>query len=214
MKKLAFPILITLAAWFSAFTVQADDKVPLKTDLPPPLFVGTPVPINVPNLEPKITKWPDFLVPAGTTNIALGKKVTASDSDPVVGTLDLVTDGDKGGDEGSWVELGPGKQWVQIDLAEEASIYAIVVWHYHSQARVYHDVVVEISDDPAFAKGVTTVYDNSAAGTDHPYIETNLGRLIDAKGTKGRYVRLYSNGNTTDKLNHYIEVEVFGQRAP
>jgi hypothetical protein len=214
MKKLAFPILITLAAWFSAFTVQADDKVPLKTDLPPPLFVGTPVPINVPNLEPKITKWPDFLVPAGTTNIALGKKVTASDSDPVVGTLDLVTDGDKGGDEGSWVELGPGKQWVQIDLAEEASIYAIVVWHYHSQARVYHDVVVEISDDPAFAKGVTTVYDNSAAGTDHPYIETNLGRLIDAKGTKGRYVRLYSNGNTTDKLNHYIEVEVFGQPAP
>jgi hypothetical protein len=57
------------------------------------------------------------------------------------------------------------------------------------------------------------VYDNSASGTDHPYIETNLGKLIDAKGTKGRYVRLYSNGNTTDKLNHYIEVEVFGKPA-
>jgi hypothetical protein len=153
------------------------------------------------------------MVPAGTTNIALGKKVTASDSDPVVGTLDLVTDGDKGGDEGSWVELGPGKQWVQIDLAEEADIYAITVWHYHSQARVYHDVVVQISDDPAFATGVTTVYDNSAAGADHPYVETNFGKLIDAKGTKGRYVRLYSNGNTTDKLNHYIEVEVFGKPA-
>ena len=27
------------------------------------------------------------------------------------------------------------------------------------------------------------------------------------------YVRLYSNGNTTDKLNHYIEVEVFGKPA-
>ena len=54
-------------------------------------------------------KRPDFLVPAGTTNLAMGKKVTSSDSEPVVGTLDLVTDGDKEGDEGSWVELGPGK---------------------------------------------------------------------------------------------------------
>jgi hypothetical protein len=37
--------------------------------------------------------------------------------------------------------------------------------------------------------------------------------LIDAKGVKGRYVRLYSKGNTTNKLNHYIEVEVFGKSA-
>jgi hypothetical protein len=213
MKTFVFSIIITITACFAAMTLQAQDKIPLKTELPPPLFVGTPVPIDVPNLEPKVTKWPEFMVPAGTTNIALGKKVTASDSDPVVGTLDLVTDGDKGGDEGSWVELGPGKQWVQIDLAEEANIYAITVWHYHSQARVYRDVIVQISDDPTFAKGVTTVYDNSAAGSDRPYIETYFGKLIDGKGTKGRYVRLYSNGNTTDKLNHYIEVEVFGKPA-
>jgi hypothetical protein len=213
MPKITFPFIVCLASLFLAGTAPAEDKIPLKTDLPPPLFTGTPVPINVPNLEPKISKFPVFLVPAGTTNLALGKKVTASDSDPVVGTLDLVTDGDKGGDEGSWVELGPGKQWVQIDLAGEANIYAITVWHYHSQARVYRDVVVQISDDPTFATGVTTVYDNSASGTDRPYVETYLGKLIDAKGTKGRYVRLYSNGNTTDKLNHYIEVEVFGKPA-
>lgn len=213
MNKITFPLIVCLASLFLAATAPAEDKIPLKTDLPPPLFTGTPVPINVPNLEPKLSQFPMFMVPVGTTNLALGKKVTASDSDPVVGTLDLVTDGDKTADEGSWVELGPGKQWVQIDLAEEANIYAITVWHYHSQARVYRDVVVQISDDPAFATGVTTVYDNSASGTDHPYVETNLGKLIDAKGTKGRYVRLYSNGNTTDKLNHYIEVEVFGKPA-
>jgi hypothetical protein len=214
MKKLSQNFSI-LAGLLLAATAFADDKVPLKTDLPPPLFVGTPVPIDVPNLEPKQTKWPEFLVPAGTTNIALAKKVTssASDSDIITGTLDLVTDGDKAGDEGSYVELPPGKQWVQIDLAQEADIYAINVWHYHSQARVYHDVIVQISDDPTFAKGVTTVYDNSAAGSDHPYIETYFGKLIDAKGTKGRYVRLYSNGNTTNKMNHYIEVEVFGKPA-
>jgi hypothetical protein len=212
MKKLFLKLSI-VTSLLIAVTVFAQDKVPLKTDLPPPVFTGTPVPIDVPNVEPKQTKWPEFLVPAGTTNIALNKKVTSSDSDPVTGTLDLVTDGDKAGDEGSWVELAPGKQWVQIDLAQEANIYAVNVWHYHSQARVYRDVVVQISDDPAFTKGVTTIYDNSASGTDRPYIETYFGKLIDAKSVKGRYVRLYSNGNTTSKMNHYIEVEVFGKPA-
>ncbi len=211
MKKIiAHAVTLVL---LSASAALAEDKVPLTTKLPDPLFVGTPVPITIPNLEPEVKKWPEFMVPAGTVNLAAGKKVTASDNDPVVGTLDLVTDGDKAGDEGSWVELGKGKQWVQIDLEKDADIYAVVVWHYHSQARVYRDVVVQVSDDPTFNKDVTTIYDNSAAGQDRPYIETRFGKLIDAKGVKGRYVRLYSNGNTTDKMNHYIEVEVFGKPA-
>src|SRR5262249_50077551 len=148
-------------------------------------FVGTPVPINVANLEPALNKFPQFYVPAGTTNLAMGKPVTASDNDPVMGTLDLVTDGDKAGDEGSYVELAPGKQWVQIDLKADAEIYAIVVWHYHSQQRVYHDVVVQVSDDPTFAKDVTTVFNNDTAnelglgaGKDMNYIESYLGKLI------------------------------------
>ena len=205
---------LTVAVLLAATAAYAEDKVPLKTELPKPLFVGTPVPLpNIPGLEDLTTKRPDFMIPAGCVNLAKGKKVTASDTDPVVGSLDLVTDGDKEGDEGSWVELAPGKQWVQIDLEKDANIYAMLVWHFHSQRRVYRDVVVQVSDDPTFAKGVTTVYDNSAAGTDHPYVENYQGKLIDAKGVKGRYVRLYSNGNTTNKMNHYIEVEVWGKPA-
>ena len=206
---------------FAAAGALAQDKVVLKTDLPKPLFVGTPVPIKVPNLEPKFQgNRPDFLVPAGTTNLAKGKKITASDNDPSIGTLDLITDGDKEGDEGSWVELGPGKQWIQIDLEKDADIFALIVWHFHSQERVYFDVVAQVSDDPKFEKDVTTIYNNDSAnelglgaGKDRPYIETYQGKLIDAKGVKGRYVRLYSKGNTTNKLNHYIEVEVFGKPA-
>jgi hypothetical protein len=205
---------LTAAVLFAASVALADDMVPLKTELPKPQFVGTPVPINVPNLEPKIVgKRPDFMVPAGTVNLAKGKKVTASDTEPVVGTLDLVTDGSKEGDEGEWVELAPGKQWCQIDLEKDANIYAVLVWHFHSQERVYKDVVVQVSDDPTFSKDVKTIYDNSSAGTDHPYIESYQGKLIDAKGVKGRYVRLSSNGNTTNKMNHYIEVEVWGKPA-
>jgi len=206
---------------FAAATARAEDKVPLKTELPKPMFVGTPVPAKLPNLEPpRQGKRPDFLVPAGTKNLAAGKKVTASDTEPVVGTLDLITDGDKAGDEGSWVELGPGKQWIQIDLGQSAGIYAVLVWHFHSEARVYRGVVVQISDDPKFEKNVATVFNNDyenalglGAGKDLAYVESYEGKLVDAKGVKGRYVRLYSNGNTTNKLNHYIEVEVFGKPA-
>ena len=161
MKATTFLSYLGLSLVLGLNGAVADDLVPLKTELPPPLFVGTPVPIKLPNLEPAHEgKRPDFLVPPGTTNLAKGKKVTSSDTDPVTGTLDLVTDGDKAGDEGSWVELGPGKQWVQIDLGLEATISAVIVWHFHQQARVYLDTVVQISDDPTFQKDVTTIFNN------------------------------------------------------
>jgi len=221
MKRILPTNILVLTALLVVGAALAQDKVPLKTQLPRPLFVGTPVPLNVPNLEPPTKgKRPDFMVPAGTLNLAKDKKVTASDTNPVVGTVDLVTDGDKAGDEGSWVELGPGKQWLQIDLAKSANIYAVLLWHFHSQARVYRDVVVQASDDASFKSGVTTIFNNDfknelglGAGKDLNYVETYQGKLIDAKGVKGRYLRLYSNGNTTNKLNDYIEVEVWGKPA-
>ncbi len=205
-----------------AFTLaRAADEVPLKLDLPKPLFVGTPRPLKLANLEkPRTGRRPDMMVPAGTVNLSKGKPVTASDSLPVIGDLPLITDGDKSGDEGTYVEFGPGVQWVQIDLQQAAKIYAIALWHFHSQARAYHDVIVQISDDPEFKKGVTTVFNNDdnnsaglGAGTDQAYIETYEGKLIDAKGASGRYVRCTSNGNTSDELNHYTEVEVYGLPA-
>ncbi|MBI5380617.1 MAG: discoidin domain-containing protein [Opitutae bacterium] len=207
--------LLTLAL---AATGLAQDKVPLKLDLPRPMFVGTPVPVKLSNLEPtRVGKRPDFMVPAGVKNLALNKKVTSSDMEPVLGDLPLITDGEKSGDEGNFVELGKGQQWVQIDLGQSATLYAVVVWHYHSQARVYKAVVVQLSDDPDFKKDVQTVFNNDdqnanglGKGKELTYIETNEGRIIDAKGTKARYVRLYSNGNTTSEMNHYIEVEVYG----
>ena len=217
MKRLLFLSIAVLALP----AARAEDKIPLKVEVPKPLFAGTPRPIQLPNLEPAQTgKRPDLMVPAGTVLLSKGKPVTSSDALPVIGELSFVTDGEKSGVDGAYVELGPAVQWVQIDLSASAKIAAVAVWHFHSQARVYHDVVVQISDDPAFKKGVVTIFnndsDNSAKlgkGTDYAYIETNNGRVIDAKGAMGRYVRLYSNGNTSDELNHYVEVEVFGQVA-
>ena len=205
----------------SAALAQTGEKVPLVLTLPKPLFEGTPRPIQVSNLEPPVIgKRPPLLVPAGTVLLSLNKPVTASDPLPVIGDLTCVTDGDKSGVEGSYVELGPGVQWVQIDLGAPAKLAAIAVWHFHSQARVYRDVVAQVSDDPTFKSGVTTIFNNdfkneigAGAGKDQNYVETYQGKLIDAKGAKGRYIRFYSNGNTTNKLNDYIEVEVWGKPA-
>ena len=202
-----------------AAAAQAAD-VPLKVEYPKPLFAGTPRPIQLSNLEPAGIKRPDIMVPADTKLISKGKTVTSSDSLPVIGELSFITDGDKTGIDGAYVELGPGVQWVQVDLGAPSKIAAVGVWHFHSQARVYHDVVIQISNDKDFKSGVTTIFnnddDNSAKlgkGKDLAYVEVNHGRVVDAKGTTGRYVRLYSNGNTSDELNHYCEVEVFGSPA-
>lgn len=206
---------------FTAAGVRAEDLVPLKLDLPQPLLVGTPIPVDLPNVEPEIIgKRPDVLVPRGSVNIAAGKPVTASDSRPIIGTLNMITDGDKEAEEGSYVEMAARKQWVQIDLEKSSEIYAVCVWHFHSQKRVYLHVVVQVSDDPNFEKDVTTIFNADSrnelglgAGKDRPYIEDYQGKLIDAGKVKGRYIRLYSKGNTTNKMNHYIEVEVFGKPA-
>jgi len=194
------------------------DKEELKLKLPKPMFIGTPTNLRSPNLEVVTGKSrAPFYVPKGTVLLSLKKPVTSSDSQPVIGELDMITDGEKAGGDGYFVELGPGSQWVQLDLGAPHPLSAILVWHYHSQARVYRDVVVQLSDDASFKTGVTTVFNNDhdnsskiAQGKDKEYIEVAEGRLFDPKGAKGRYVRLYSKGNTTNDLNHYVEVEVYG----
>ncbi len=200
----------------------AEGGVPLKIKLPKPVFLGTPkhVPKGTTASTNEPTKRPDLIVPAGTVLLSAGKDVTSSDPEPIIGELPLVTDGDKEATDGSYLELGPGLQYVQIDLGASCRIHAIAIWHYHGDPRVYHDVVVQASDDKDFITGVRTVYnndqDNSAGlgvGKQREYFETYLGRLVETGAAKGRYVRLSSQGNTADEMNRYTEVEVYGLKA-
>jgi len=193
--------------------------VPLEVELPQRQFIGTPKDIRAPRIKPVQTEaGPPFLAPVGTRNVALGKPVTSSDPEPVIGELEMITDGDKEAGDGSFVELGPLVQHVTIDLQAEYEIYGIRLWHFHSEPRVYFDVIVQISGDPNFTAGVKTLFNNDmnnsagfGTGTDRHYVDTHFGELFDAKGLRGRYVRLYSNGSTADDLNHYIEVEVYAR---
>ncbi len=197
---------------------------PIPLELPKPCFIGT-----LENLPPgthvKITEGPakprdPFLAPKGAKNVAFKRPVTASDMEPVFGTLDLITNGSKEAVGDAYVELGPGVQWVQVDLGSPLAIHALLLWHDHHQPMVYYDVIIQVSDDKDFITNVRTLFnndhDNSAGmgiGEDWGYFETNEGLLLPAKGVKARYVRLYSNGNTGDDLNRYTEVEVYALPA-
>ncbi len=204
-----------------AATVAETKLRALDIKLPKPMFIGTPTNLQVANLEKPLGKArPEFLAPEGTTNVASGKPVTSSDEAPVIGEVKMITDGDNEAGDGSYVELGPFLQSVTIDLGKMQTIYAILVWHYHKQPRVYFDVIVQVAEDPDFTSNVVTVFNNDhdntqkmGAGTDKNYVETSEGKLMDAKGVQGRFVRLYSNGNNNDDLNHYIEVAVYGRPA-
>ncbi|MBB6052769.1 hypothetical protein [Armatimonas rosea] len=212
-------VFFTLASLALAGAALAQDTIPLPAVLPKPNFIGTPsdAPAGANVEKPLGRPRPIPQVPKGTVNLALKKKVTASKA-PYEGSLDLITDGVKDAKQGSAVEMYPKLQWVQIDLEAASELSYVLVWHFHEQPVVFRDVIVQVSNDPKFVEGVTTLYNNDAdnsaglgIGKDREYFETSEGRLIAANKVKARYVRLYSRGSTyTDPLNRYTEVEVYG----
>ena len=198
----------------------AEELAPLPIELPNPAFKGTPRDLVVdPDVEPLPTEpRAPFMAPAGVQNVARGKPVTSSTGGG--STVVKVTDGDKEAYDTSAYIMKKGTQWVQVDLGETHEIFAVVVWHAHDVVKIYRDVIVQLSDDPEFTTGVTTIFNNDrdnsselGVGTDREYFEIAEGRLIDAKGTRARYVRSYTRGSTDSALNERVEIEVYGRPA-
>ncbi len=201
---------------------SADGSVPLQIKLPAPAFKGTPKDLQVgPNVEPLSDKpRPPMMVPPGLKNVAAGSKITCSDKNVAAENLAKITDGDKEASDQSIIFLRKSTQWVQMDLGSPQEIFAVVIWHAHNMAKVYHDIIVQVADDPDFIENVRTVFNNDmdntsglGVGTDREYFEGYEGKLINAKGVKARYIRFYSKGSTESALNEYTEVEVFGRPA-
>ena len=85
---------------------------------------------------------------------------------------------------------------------------------------MYHDVVVQVADEAEFLQNVRTLFNNDqdntsglGQGADREYFETYEGKLINAKGLQGRFLRFYSKGSTESALNEYTEIEVYGRPA-
>jgi len=205
----------------AAPALATEELAPLNLVLPKPAFAGTKVEMQIgPNVEPLQTNRAPFLAPKDVVNLAANKKVTCSDANIMADKLAKIVDGDKKCETESIVLLRKGAQWVQIDLGQPSEVFAVVIWHAHDTLKIYHNVVVQISDKEDFSGNCVTLFNNDAdnsagrgAGADKEYFETNLGKLIDAKGAKGRYIRCYSKGNTESRMNEYTEVEVYGRPA-
>ena len=197
------------------------NTVPLVLKLPAPAFKGTPKDIQTNSYtEPYDPSKPRplMMVPAGLKNLAPGSKITCSDKNATADTLAKITDGDKDASDQSIIFLRKGTQWVQLDLGSPAEIFAIVIWHAHNMPKVYHDVIVQVADDPDFINNVRTIFNNDqdntsglGVGTNREYFESYEGKLIDTKGIKARYLRFYSKGSTESALNEYTEIEVWGR---
>jgi hypothetical protein len=224
LRRLTLPLYLSLATGVLFSARAADSEVPLNIKLPAPAFKGTPKEIKLsPYVEPLSDKpRPLMMVPAGLTNLATNKttKLSSSDKNASADTLAKIVDGDKEASDESIIYLRKGVQWVQMDFGSPQQVYAIVIWHAHNSAKVYHGVVVQASDDPDFINNVHTIFNNDqenkdglGVGTDREYFETNEGKLIDAKGIKARYLRFYSKGSTESALNEYTEIEVYGRPA-
>jgi hypothetical protein len=217
--RFVYPAVLSLAALSLGISAGAQDTVPLPVNLPKPNFIGTPADlVDNPHLEkPRTTPRTLPMVPKGTVNLALKKPVT-SGTTAFSGELSQITDGINAAKPGNTVEIKPRFQWVQIDLGAVSELSYVILWHFHEVAVVFRDVVVQVSSDPEFKTGVTTLFNNDwdnsgklGEGKDLEYVESNEGKLISAKKTRARYVRVYSRGSTfTDPLNRYTEVEVYG----
>jgi hypothetical protein len=200
------------------------DLVPLALDLPKAAFVGTPPSDLQTNsytepYDPSKPR-PPMMVPRGLKNLAPGSKLTCSATNVTAETLSKLTDDDKDAYDQSIIFLRRGTQYVQMDLGSPQELFAIVIWHAHNVLKVYHDVIVQVADDPDFQQSVRTLFNNDqdntsglGVGTDREYFETREGKLIDAKGIKARYIRFYSRGSTNGALNEYTEIEVYGRPA-
>ncbi|TLS50664.1 hypothetical protein FE782_18335 [Paenibacillus antri] len=143
--------------------------------------------------------------------------------------LSILTDGVRTTSEYALISTSSGAKYVQVNLGEPHSITKVNLLNDYNpdSPRIGKDIVVQLSNDPTFATGVTTVYnndtDNSAglgAGSDPEYTEPSSGAgLTVTLGAPitAQYVRYWANGHTRTQTSAYnavntpVEVEVYAR---
>jgi hypothetical protein len=137
-------------------------------------------------------------------NVALGKPVTES-TGKSLSRPDLITDGNKTsgitGSSGYAHTSRAGE--VQVDLQQVYSLDSIKLYMWYGDGRMYNDTRVRVSAD---GSNWETVFDVAVDGN---YATSAEGKEIKLNGKNVRYIRSYSNGNTSNADTHWIEIEAF-----
>ena len=219
----AFALFVAFSAYGIRFATKENGIKPVAITYLDAWYSPHLVRITDPNLETRAPTRRSFDAPYDVSNVALHKPVSVGQPDElVIGSEEMLTDGDKDFAPDSFLHLDAGQQWIQIDLGMEHRLYAIQLWRYGGHtSRAYRDTVVQISSDELFRRDVQTVYNNDhddssglGAGSDKAYIESLDGRLITLSGQRARFVRFWSNGNSAHEFNEYVEAEVYGCPSP
>lgn len=106
---------------------------------------------------------------ADGVNVALHKMVTSSAANAT--NLTSVTDGITTSDD--YASFGTGAQWIQVDLgAIYNNIDYVQIWNHYADARTFHEVKLEVSED---GTNWTTVFDSTVDGE---YQESAEGKVI------------------------------------
>jgi parallel beta-helix repeat protein len=146
-------------------------------------------------------------------NVAFGKPVTVSDPNAILNGANpsIITDGDTARAHYVLVSVQNGAQYVQVDLRQPYDVAKVTIWNDYNpdRPRREQDVIIQLSNDPTFSKGVTTIFnndqDNSAgqgAGHDQEYVNPTDGSgktvVVDSP-VSARYARVWTNGQ------HYVD---------
>lgn len=161
-------------------------------------------------------------------NVALGiQNVTSSTNHVKLGTLSYLTDGNRTTNQYALIDAAEDPQWVQVDLGEAYPISRINVLNdFNPDApRKGRGIIVQVSNDPGFDSGVTTLFNNDSAnaagqgaGTDLEYTEPVNGSgnsIVPASPVTARYVRSWAYGNVLlstgewRTVNTPVELEVY-----
>lgn len=230
------PSPITAANWNSATPVIGE---------PTPQVAGTKQQFSVLGLTPGATYYFAMktrdnannysglsnviqVVMETTINVAKNKSVTSNGTVTNNMPLSIVTDGVTARDQYALIGVSTGPKWVQVDLGQAYGIKKINIrndWGASADTyRTGRDHVVQVSNDPNFATGVTTVFNNDqdnssglGVGTDAEYQEPadGSGKTITLSSTiNARYVRFSANGHvrvnqTYNPVNTPVEIEVY-----
>ncbi|HZG77142.1 MAG TPA: DNRLRE domain-containing protein, partial [Paenibacillus sp.] len=163
-----------------------------------------------------------------TINVAKNKPVTSNGTVSNGVPLSAVTDGVTARDQYALIGVSSGPKWVQVDLGQTYGIQKINIrndWGASADTyRTGRDHVVQVSNDPAFATGVVTVFNNDqdnssglGAGTDAEYLEPSDGSgktIALPTALNARYVRFSAYGHVRvnqalNLVNTPIEIEVY-----
>ncbi|HTL53475.1 MAG TPA: malectin domain-containing carbohydrate-binding protein, partial [Planctomycetota bacterium] len=152
------------------------------------------------------------------TKIIVAPGTTSSLSTP--GMSSRLFDGDLAGGLFSITNSDPKSAscWLVIDLGADCSVDGIKVYNFFTADRTYGQQVWQVCPYDDFLRSVVTVYNSDTAnlhgqgpGADPNEKATKDGTRAFFSPVRGRYVRIWMNGNNDNHDNHIIEIEVDGQ---